>query len=109
MNDHGNGVAGDDMLDRVDPFGLRLLHFFGFDLPRGIGDVHRPVEQRGDARPGPAACHRNTYLGMFLLVTFGPGQRQVDDGVRAFVFDVGSRAGRLGGLRTRRAAGCEEN
>ena len=75
------------------PFGFGLVRFFGLDLARGVGDVDGAVEQgrdAGAAEPPPVTEMRTS--GCCGLVFFGPGQRQVDDGVGAFVFDIcGSR------------------
>ncbi len=69
------------MFNRVHAVGLRFVDFLRFDLAGRIGDVHRPVDEGGDSRPGPAACHRNTDIGVVALIFFRPGKRQVDDGV----------------------------
>ena len=56
-------------------------------LARGVGDIHRAVDHRGDAGARAAAGDRDAHLGMRGGVGLGPGQRQVDQRVRALVLD----------------------
>ncbi len=66
IDDDGNGIARHDELHRVDPVGLHGLDLFGFDRPRGIGDIHRIVGQGGDPRARTAAGHRYLTSGCRL-------------------------------------------
>ena len=107
VHDHRNGIARDDVLHGFHALRLRLGNLFILDLARCIRQVHGAVEQRCNARARAAARHRDAHIAMFRLVCFRPRQRQVDDGIRTFIFDVlsGGVGSCVAGCG---AAGCEE-
>lgn len=87
VDDDGDGIAGDDDLVRVNAVGERGLALLFFDCARGIGKLGGVVDQRGNAGARAAAGDRDADAGVNGLVGLSPGQGQVDDRVRAFVFD----------------------
>ena len=108
IDDNGNGIPGDHKLDRRNPVCLRLPYFIGCHGTRGIGDVHRPVDEGGNPGSGSAASYRKAYGGMLGLVTFRPGQGQVDHRVGAFILDVGGCLGWGGWLTGALSAGGQK-
>ena len=92
MDDHGQGVDGDGEFHRFDAVCLGLFDLLVLHLARGVGDVHRAVDQGGDARARTAAGDGNGDGGIDLAIGFGPGQRQIDQRVGAFVLDRTLRA-----------------
>src|SRR3989338_2874419 len=55
MDDHGQAVEGHLEFFGIDALRLGERPFFGFDLARAHGDVAGAVDERGQARAGPAA------------------------------------------------------
>jgi hypothetical protein len=87
VDDDGNRVAGDDKFCRCDSVRFRFRLLFGFYLPRGVGDVNRPIDQRSDPRSRTTARNRQTDVRANLLISLSPRERQVNDRIRAFVLD----------------------
>ena len=70
---------------------LRVSSFlFSFYLAGCVGEIHCPINKRRDSCSGPAACYRYADIWMLVLISFSPGERQVNDGIRPFIFNIGS-------------------
>ncbi len=85
VDDHGNRIPGDDVLQRIYTIRLGLFHFFTFYFPGGIGNICCIVDHRRDPRPGSAAGDCDADIRVQALIFFRPGQGQVDNGIRAFI------------------------
>ena len=88
VDGNSNGISGDNKLDRGKPVRFGLLNLNGLHLARCIGNVGGLIEQGSNARARASAGDRNADVRMLGLVLLRPSQRQVDNGIGAFVLDV---------------------
>ena len=75
MDDDGNGIAGDHILNWFNPLGFCVLNFLRFDLPGGIGNIDSVVDQGCDAGSRSSSSYRNADIAELFLIEFRPGQR----------------------------------
>ena len=85
MHHYCDGVKSHGKLDRIEPVGLGRFQLYALHAARGIGDIDRTVDHRGNAGAGSPAGHRDAHLVVERHIVLCPGQRQVDKRIRSLV------------------------